>query len=129
VEQIGADAVTGPLGYKLDLELLAKRVREKRGNRSLRDISAELDIGIAVLSRVENSRLPPDYHNFGILCRWLGAHPGDFFIIEDNESDDSLAIQLRAAKDMSAETAEAFTEIIRAAYSQILERAAVEEIP
>jgi transcriptional regulator with XRE-family HTH domain len=104
--------------------MLGKRVREKRGKRTLRDVSTELDIGIAVLSRVENAKLAPDYHNFGILCHWLGDHPGDYFIIEDDRSTNPIAIQLRAAKVMSIETAAAFADIIRAAYEQALEQEA-----
>src|SRR5438105_14574831 len=102
-----------PLGYRLNLALLGSRVRERRGSRSLREVSAELDIGIAVLSRVENAKQPPDYHNFGVLCRWLGDHPGDYFLIDDNDSTDPVTVQLRAAKNLSADTAGAFAEIIR----------------
>ncbi|MCC6613396.1 MAG: helix-turn-helix transcriptional regulator [Anaerolineae bacterium] len=116
--------MTAPPGFRLNLELLGKRVREKRGKRSLREISAELDIGIAVLSRVENAKLLPDYHNFGVLCHWLGDHPGEYFIINDEDTTDPLTTQLRAAKNMSLETATAFAEIIRAAYEQVLEQTA-----
>lgn len=110
---------------KFRQDLFAKRVREKRANRSLRDVAAELDIGIATLSRVENGRMP-DLHNFGILCEWLGDNPAKYFILDARDNSD-LTIQLRAAQAMSAETAGAFMEIIRAAYAQVLDHANEDE--
>lgn len=105
-------------GYKFDIKRLAQRVREKRGDRPLRDISAELDVSISVLSRIENAKMP-DFHNFGILCRWVGDNPGDYFIVDDS-ANDSMSVQLRAAKLMSRETVDGVLELIRAAYVQVL---------
>lgn len=105
---------------KFNQELFAKRVREKRGDRSLRDVAAELNIGIATLSRVENGKMP-DLHNFGVLCEWLGDNPAGYFILDARDNSD-LTIQLRATQAISAETAGAFMEIIRAAYIQVLDQ-------
>lgn len=103
-----------------DNELLAKRVREKRGERSLRNLAAELQIGIATLSRVENAKWP-DVNTLGILIRWLGDDPSMYFPLpEASHDEDTIMGQLRAAQAMSAETADAFMEIIRAAYVQLL---------
>lgn len=115
------------LGYRFDAQELGKRVREKRGDRSLRAIEAEVGIPIATLSRIENAKLPPDYHNLGIICHWLGVNPGKFFIIGDSASDDSITTQLRAAQKMNAETASAFVDLFRAAYMEILEQASDED--
>lgn len=115
------------LGYRFDAQELGKQVRAKRGNRSLRSIEAEVGIPIATLSRIENARLLPDYHNLGIICRWLGVNPGEFFIIDDSASDDSITTQLRAVQKMSAETASAFMDLFRAAYLEILEQLKEEE--
>ncbi len=112
-------------GYKVDNKRFAQRIREKRGSRPLRDVSAELDISISVLSRVENAKMP-DFHNFGILCRWLGDHPGDYFIIDDS-ANDSMSVQLRAAKQMSRETVDGIAELIRAAYVQALTNSAQDD--
>jgi transcriptional regulator with XRE-family HTH domain len=108
--------------YKLNLQMLAKRVREERGNRTLREIAAELDIDIATLSRVENAKLLPDYHNLGVICHWLGDNPGIYFLIEEGDSDDPITTQLRAIQSMSVETASAFMDVIRAAYETLLEQ-------
>lgn len=103
-----------------DSQLLAKRMREKRGSRSLRDIAAELDIGIATLSRIENGKLP-DLHNFGVIFQWLGDNPAIYFQVDaSGHSDDQITTQLRAAQAISPETASAFMKIIRAGYAQIL---------
>lgn len=104
---------------RFDNKLLANRVRERRANQSLRDLAEELQISIATLSRVENGKIP-DLYNFGILIDWLGDDPAVYFYVDQKDTDDPIVGQLRAAKAMSAETAEAFMEAIRAAYVQVL---------
>ncbi len=106
-------------------ELFGKRVREKRGDRSLRTVAAELGISIATLSRIENGKLP-DVYNLAEIFYWLGDNPANYFILEERDDND-LTIQLRAAQAMSAETAGAFMEIIRAAYLQVLDQATEDE--
>ncbi|CAG0946822.1 hypothetical protein ANRL1_03315 [Anaerolineae bacterium] len=113
-------------GYKFDIQRLARRIREKRGTNSLRDISAQIGVSIATLSRVERAKLPPDYHNLGILCYWLGDNPAEYFILEEGDNND-LTVQLRAAHKVSEKTADAFMEIIRAAYAEVLAQAADDE--
>jgi hypothetical protein len=107
---------------KFNRQLFGQRVREKRGTRSLREVSDELQnqISPSTLSRIENGKLP-DVHNLVAIWDWLGD---DFslFILSDDK-DDPIVGQLRAAQNMSAETASAFMEIIRAAYAEILEAA------
>jgi len=109
-------------GYRFDAQKLGDRVREKRGDRSLRAIAAETGIPLANLSRIENAKLSPDYHNLGVICGWLGENPGIFFIIDDSTSDDPITTQLRAAQKLSPETASAFMDLFRAAYMEILEQ-------
>lgn len=111
---------------KFKSELFGKRVREKRGNRSLRDVAAELDIGIATLSRIENGKMP-DLHNFGVIYQWLGDDPTMYFHIDEGDTDNPITIQLRAAQAMSLKTVGAFMEIIRAAYAQALDYASEDE--
>lgn len=108
-------------------ELFAKDVREKRGDKPLRDLAEELTISIATLSRIENAKMPPDAHNLGILCHWLGENPLKYYVILNPESNDPMTIQLRAAQQMSAETAAAFMDLIRVAYEEILAQAGEDE--
>lgn len=104
-----------------DIEKLAKDVREKRGQRPMREIEAEIGIPIATLSRVERGNFP-DYDNLSLLRDWLETEPGDYFIRNLPNKDDSLKTQLRGAQKMSAETAAAFMEMPLAAYEEILEQ-------
>lgn len=104
---------------KFDSKLFAKRVREKRDTQSLRDLATELQISTATLSRVENGKLP-DLYNFGILVEWLGDDPKVYFYADQEDVDDPIMGQLRAAQNISAETAGAFMEVIRATYVQVL---------
>lgn len=99
-------------------ERFAKRVREKRGTRPLREVAEELQLGTATLFRVESGKMP-DLHNFDLICQWLGDNHAGFFDV-DAKSDDAISIQLRAAQRMSVETSSALMEIIRAAYTQAL---------
>jgi transcriptional regulator with XRE-family HTH domain len=115
------------LGYRFDAQKLGKRVREKRGDRPLRVIETEIGISISILSRIENAKLPPDYHNLGVICGWLGENPGNFFVIENPTENNPIAVQLRAAQKMSAETASAFMDLFRAAYMEILEQISEDE--
>jgi transcriptional regulator with XRE-family HTH domain len=99
-------------------DLFGQRVREKRGDRSLRDLSDDLEISISTLSRVENGKYP-DVVNLASLLGWLGDDPALYF--EPDHLDDPIIGQLRAAQNMSEGTTQALMEAIKVAYSQILE--------
>jgi transcriptional regulator with XRE-family HTH domain len=59
------------------LSSLGAMVRMKRGDRTLREIAREINIGSATLMRVENGRVP-DLATFGKICNWLGEDPKTF---------------------------------------------------
>ncbi|MBN8595238.1 MAG: hypothetical protein J0M33_26030 [Anaerolineae bacterium] len=105
---------------EFDRKRLAKAIREKRGDRSLRDIAPEVRVNYSTLSRVEAGRYP-DVVNLVLIFAWLKANPADYFLLDNDH--DPLSIQLRASQGMSSETAESLMEVIRAVYGQILERA------
>ncbi len=52
-------------------------LREKRRQRALREVAAEIGVSSATLSRVENGQLP-DLQTFSKICRWLDTDPGAF---------------------------------------------------
>jgi transcriptional regulator with XRE-family HTH domain len=116
-------------GYDFDVQQLAKDVKEKRTseNRSIRDLEAELDLSKSIISRIENAKMFPDLPTLGVICLWLGCNPAKYFILHNMDSNDPITTQLRAAQNMSAETAAAFMDLIRAAYTQILEEADEDE--
>jgi transcriptional regulator with XRE-family HTH domain len=66
---------------KLTLSALGKLVRDKRGDRRLRDAAGEIGISPATLMRIENGRVP-DVDTFAKVCRWLGIDPGLFLGFE-----------------------------------------------
>ena len=66
------------------LESLGALVRDKRGQRKLRETAAEIGIGPSTLMRVENGRIP-DIETFGKLCHWLELDPGSFLGFESKE--------------------------------------------
>ena len=59
------------------LSALGLMVRERRGDRTLRQAAVDVGIGPATLLRVESGRVP-DVDTFGKLCRWLKVDPGVF---------------------------------------------------
>ncbi len=59
------------------LESLGAIVRDRRGNRKLRETAREIGISAATLLRVESGRIP-DVETFGKICKWLEMDPGKF---------------------------------------------------
>lgn len=118
--------MNNPSERPFNIEKLAQDVREKRGDRTMREIEAEVGIPISTLSRVERGKYP-DYDNLSLICDWLGTSPGDYFRSLSQNKDDSLKTQLRAAQKMSAETAAALMDLIHAAYEEILAQAGEDE--
>lgn len=105
------------MSIRIDRERLAKDIRDKRGERSLREVADEIGVGHMTLSRVESGHYSNEY-NFERILSWLGNDPTKYFIIDPDDQSPE-AIQLRAMKGMSAETAAAFMDVIRAIYGQI----------
>jgi len=66
---------------KRTLESLGKLVRDKRGDKKLRETALEVGIGPATLMRVESGRTP-DIETFGKICQWLQIEPGAFLGFE-----------------------------------------------
>lgn len=62
---------------KRSLESLGRLVREKRGEKKLRETAAEIGISAPTLLRIEAGRTP-DVETFGKLCVWLGIDPSEF---------------------------------------------------
>lgn len=63
------------------LESLGAIVRERRGERKLRETAKEIGIGPATLMRVEAGRIP-DVETFGKICKWLKMDPAEFLGID-----------------------------------------------
>jgi transcriptional regulator with XRE-family HTH domain len=76
---------------RLPLTKLGVMVRDKRGERRLREVAKEITIGPATLMRIESGRIP-DVETFGKVCNWLGTEPGQFLGFESKtDSTESTA--------------------------------------
>jgi transcriptional regulator with XRE-family HTH domain len=73
------------------LESLGTIVRERRGNRKLREAAKDIGISPATLMRVESGRIP-DVGTFGKICAWLGIDPGSFLGFEGEAAGQTPAI-------------------------------------
>ena len=56
---------------RFDASKFALAVRVKRGDRSMRDVSAETGVSASTLSRIESGR-PPDADTLFSLGLWVG---------------------------------------------------------
>ena len=109
----------------LNIERLAALVRNKRGTKGLREISAEIgNVSTSTLSRVENGNMP-DMETFIALCNWLQVRPGDLFLTDDKEQqldiDQEIVLLLLGDKRLQPDVAYALTEIVKATYRYLLE--------
>lgn len=65
-------------------------LRAKRGQRSLRDVAAELGLNYQRYSDYENSVCRPGLIHFLTLCTWMGVD-ADYFTTTTNQlSDEAL---------------------------------------
>jgi transcriptional regulator with XRE-family HTH domain len=115
---------------------LGAMVRRQRGERKLREVAKEIQIGPATLLRVESGRIP-DVTTFGKICKWLGVDPGHFLGWETqtragnpNKPTEPKTIlvsaHLRADKTLKPETVKALAKMILLAASG---QRGTEEIP
>lgn len=103
------------------LESLGLMVRERRGQRTLREVAHEIDIGPATLLRVETGRVP-DVDTFGKICRWLEVDPGVFLGKPAAREPDADALagsattvisaHLRADQALRPETMQALAQML-----------------
>ncbi|MEO6301908.1 MAG: helix-turn-helix transcriptional regulator [Bacteroidia bacterium] len=106
----------------LNSELLAGMLKEKRGNKGLREISKETGgISPATLSRIEQGKIP-DVDTFIKLCGWLET-PTDTFIVDKRNFDlksnkDQIVAHLRADRELGINTINMLVQMIDMAYSK-----------
>ena len=103
---------------KATLQNLGTIVREKRGNRALRAVAADIGTSAPTLSRIESGKMP-DLQTFGKLCRWLDIDPGSLLGMSPRTQDEprpNIAVaHLKTNREVAPETASALANaIIRA---------------
>lgn len=85
---------------------LGALLRERRGGRGIRDVSQEIGISPATLTRIEAGRLP-DLLTFRKICEWLRVNPAELLGIptEDMNQTASSSVMPEAAVHLKAEQA------------------------
>src|SRR6059058_1887065 len=112
----------------IELGRAIRRKREEAG-LSLRDVADETGVSASTLSRIENGTGRPDADNIARLTQWLDMpvdrlmrNPGQnvepVIYYPHEPTTDIVSAHLRADKNLSAETAEALSELFRVAYQQ-----------
>lgn len=103
----------------IKLEQISIAIKDKRGNRGLREVAQEIGISHATLSRIEGGK-QPDLETFSKICNWLNINPAKVLNYQENSHSNSppskfkhtIAVQFRANKDLSPETANKLGEMI-----------------
>jgi len=101
------------------LESLGASVREKRGQKKLRETAREIGFGTATLTRVESGRIP-DLETFGKICRWLAIDPGEFLGYETSprktpsapHPTSTVTAHLKADRTPKAATVSAIAQMV-----------------
>lgn len=105
----------------LNTDLLAGMIKDKRGKKGLREVSAEIgSVSPATLSRIEQGKIP-DVDTFINICKWLEA-PTDTFIIDNSSAKiksnkDRIVAHLRAERELEPSTIQMLVKMIDMAYS------------
>jgi transcriptional regulator with XRE-family HTH domain len=116
---------------RITLERIGPLLKEKRGNRGIRAVAAEIGISPATLSRVESGK-QPDLDTFAKLCQWLGIDAGEVLgcrmpasagqeDLHQAPFAPGVFAHFRAEKAMKPETAQRLGELIMAV-QQAVER-------
>lgn len=106
------------------LETLGAIVRERRGDRKLRETANEIGIGPATLMRIESGRIP-DVETFGKICKWLKINPSEFLGIEDvskktpssQQFPPTISAHFKADKTPKRDTVQALAQMVLTAMS------------
>lgn len=117
----------------IDTEELGKAIKRRREELrlSLRDVADVINVSASTLSRIESGKGRPDADNIARITQWLDM-PVDRVMRKIGETSsvepvvyypyeatpEIVSAHLRADKNLSAETAEALSELFRVAYSQ-----------
>ncbi len=99
------------------MDELSLKLKQKRGNRGIREVANEIGIGHATLSRIESGK-QPDLDTFTKICKWLEIDPSSILGFRKKQSTGNDAqmpvAHFRAEKTMSTSTASHLAELILA---------------
>jgi transcriptional regulator with XRE-family HTH domain len=108
-------------GGSVDIAELAALLRKHRAEAglSLRELSAEIGVPFATLSRVESGRIP-DLTTFRNIVGWLGIPPERFFPtprVRNETTPDVIATILRSDSALTEESREQLTATFQQMYT------------
>jgi transcriptional regulator with XRE-family HTH domain len=111
---------------RLSMSSIGPLLREKRGNKGMREAAGEMGISSATLSRVENGKLP-DLETFSKICKWLNISPNEILgcsipkVKEVTSGHGTVMVHahLRAEKTLDSDVAKALADMILAAQNMI----------
>ncbi|MCI0724487.1 MAG: helix-turn-helix transcriptional regulator [Acidobacteria bacterium] len=117
---------------KVNLLRLGRMVRDKRGDRGIREVASTIGVSPATLSRVERGKLP-DLETFAKICDWLKVDPAEMLQVKTEnilrvknprqEPEISVAAHLRADSTPEPAAAQDLAQLILAAQRAVAEGA------
>ncbi|HEV2885218.1 MAG TPA: helix-turn-helix transcriptional regulator [Pyrinomonadaceae bacterium] len=118
----------------INTEELGRAIRRRREELelSLRDVADQTKVSASTLSRIENGTGKPDADNIARLTTWLDMpleriltggkesknEPKAVVYFPHESTPEIVEAHLRADRNLTAETADALSELFRVAYSQ-----------
>lgn len=104
---------------RLTLQRIGPLLRERRGDRGIREVAQEIGISSATLSRVERGKVP-DLETFRKICAWLHIDPGDVLgkpgqePSKERSPEPIPAVHFKADRVINPRAAKALAEMILA---------------
>src|SRR5262245_57590476 len=106
---------------ELNIHQIAGLLREKRGDRGIREVAREVGISPATLSRVERGFLP-DLGTFARICQWLNVNPSKLLGFQElnaKEQTKAAIAHFRSGQTTTPKLAKALAQMILAAQDKL----------
>ncbi|WP_227817363.1 helix-turn-helix domain-containing protein [Nitrogeniibacter aestuarii] len=105
----------------IGIQQLARRIRERRAGKGVREAAKEVGISPATLSRVENEHVP-DLETYRKICLWLEEDPAVFLGIKSEAASATTArVHFKKGSAIKPDSAKALSEMILLAQQAFLE--------
>lgn len=107
----------------IDIKRLSQLVKNKRGNRNLRDVADEIEaavgkVSISTLSRIEQEKIP-DLSTFMKICEWLEISPSEFSLKKEQPQKshkEEIFAHLKKDETLPFEVSDTLAKMIEMAY-------------
>ena len=108
------------MGTPMTLQALGRALLDRRGDKGIREVAAEIGVSAATLSRVERGYLP-DLETFRKVCKWLDVDPGEVLRVKPSAAGAPIAaVHFRKDQLLSPKTAHALAQMILAAQRALM---------